>query len=131
MSRSTVASGLLLVVTLVTPSASADEVRFVNTVDEPYTVWLKSEQSDRWLRPELFLPRRSVVPVQIVRPGKHYLLVRDMAGRETHIGWVDLHAIAAAGMRTELLVDQLVVYETRTETVTVRRYREETRYDPR
>jgi hypothetical protein len=95
------------------------EIRFVNTLGEPVYLWFWPELKKQWVRPAVYLPRQGAQTVAFETPGKRYLVLRDQAQRDTHLGWVDVHRIAPQLPRGELLLDVLYVYETRVRTSVV------------
>lgn len=95
-------------------------VKYVNTSNESVLVWFKQEGQSSYLRPPLVVGPKSEVwhPLSNSFRGKRYIVVQDEARRDTHIGWVDLEAIADSTTPV-LLIDGFVVSETRTQTYTV------------
>jgi hypothetical protein len=93
------------------------QVRLTNTINEQVSVWIQTEVK-QWVRPELYMPRRGSVGLNLATEGKYYIVLRDNVNRDTHIGWIDFHKIARVP-KAELLIDQFFVTEKFTYTVTI------------
>ncbi len=64
-------------------------------------------------------PGKSVpIAVSTQYKGKRYIVVRDEANRDTHIGWVDLEAIAKSS-KPVMLIDGLYVAEQSDQVYTI------------
>lgn len=107
---------------------AARKVNLVNTVDEPFEVWFKTQHSPQWVKPPLYITRKGDVQVNLFAAGQYYLVIRDSARRDTYIGWIDFHAIAAVP-KAEVIIAQFIVTETQAYDVMVTVYQEETRVD--
>jgi hypothetical protein len=101
-------------------AAKAENIQVHNGLGEAVGLWVKPESSSDWTRPSLFFARDAIHSLSLVNPGKHYLVVRDEVGRDTHLGWLDLHAIVAKDANAELDLTSKDVYETRTREMWVR-----------
>jgi hypothetical protein len=103
------------------------EITLKNTINEPFRMWFRTEGGP-WLRPPTFLSRNETHRFDL--PGKHYFVVQDMAGHNSHIGWLDFAAIKAIRNDAELLLDQLMVTQIQKHQVQVTEYQAVTQMGP-
>ncbi len=96
-------------------------IRFVNQLDESITIWFQPEGSDTYLRPPLLVGPKNGANVALSAQfrGKRWIVIEDESHSYTHVGWVDLPAIARSTKPT-LLVEGVFVTEQVPENFTVR-----------
>jgi hypothetical protein len=112
---------LAICVVAFTPAtvAAQDQIHMLNTFGEAITVWFWPDQTHEWIRPALYMPSNARVDVNLTSPGSYYIVVRDQADRDVHVGWRDLHQVSKKVRDGLILLDALYVPEQRTETSTV------------
>ncbi len=96
-----------------------DSIRIRNDCNQPWQLWMYVDARKAWSRPELFLPRKSSVKVNLAAPGRYYLVLRDEAKRDSHYGWVDLHRVARERPNDVVALTTVLETKTREETYTV------------
>jgi hypothetical protein len=103
-----------------TAQTSSRTIKFVNSLDEAIELWFRPESSSKYIKPTLGLGPKVTksIPLSDRYPGRRYIVMRDEANRDTHIGWVDLEAIASSRSPV-VLIDGIVVTEQRTQQYTV------------
>ena len=92
---------------------SGREITFSNQLDEPISLWFQPEGADRFLRPPVFLGPKpngeKTVPLSQAHRNKRYIVIRDKANEDTHVGWVDLERIASSKTPVMLVAGVVVV----------------------
>lgn len=101
-------------------NGTVDSIRIRNDANQPWNLWMYVDARKAWARPELFLPKKTTVKVNLAAPGRYYLVLRDDGKRDAHYGWVDLHQISRR-LPADAVVGLTTVLETRVkeETYTV------------
>ena len=116
--RSMIAAFVAIVAYLCCLSASsAQQIRVINDYGERVELW-QFVKAD-WDQPPLRLLRNGDGYVDLTRPGKYFLLLRDSAQRDRDIGWKDLHPIYEIDHNASLRLNQLFVSETRIRLFTI------------
>src|ERR1700686_11472 len=85
------------------------EVRFKNNLKEPYTLLFRTGGKPEDWPPPLELPRLRSVRFELHAAGKYHLFLQDQAKRKRDLGWVNLHAIARADPKAELLLSEVLM----------------------
>ncbi len=95
-------------------------IKYQNNLDESVEIWFRPESASTYLRPPLVLRPRTELQAQLSSAyrGKRYIVLRDEARRDTHIGWIDLEETAKSA-KPVILIDGIVVTEMRTRQVAV------------
>lgn len=115
--------GLLLLTALLAPGADGAKVAIHNDSNQAWRIWFYVESKKGWSQPEMFLGRNSEDVVRLGEPGRYYLVLRDEAKRDNHIGWVNFHKLAERlppGASLELST----VAETRTKEIVYTVYKD-------
>jgi hypothetical protein len=76
------------------PQGAFDVIRILNNSDQPWSCWMYVESKKAWNNPAFFLAKNAKTEIQLVSPGRFYLVLRDEAKRDQHLGWYDLHKLA-------------------------------------
>jgi len=97
--------------------AAASVIKIKNSYGEPMYVWFWPKVEEQWIRPAMFLPRRQSREFRVTNEGRHYIVLKDLAQREEHIGWYDLRELAATLASTELVLHKIEKVRTGTRKV--------------
>lgn len=95
-------------------------VKYTNGLSESVTIWFQPQSATTYLRPPLAIGPHSTQssPIDSKHKGKRYIVVRDESNRDTHVGWVDVEAIAKSKTPI-MLIDGVEIVESVTQVYTV------------
>src|SRR5438552_1203668 len=98
-----------LLIAIYVGSANAQNTLIVkNDTNGFMQLWVWKEQNSRWDHPPMGITRGQEKYLDTATRGKYYLVARDDAQRDFHMGWFDFHDLKAP--KLELLLNK--VYET-------------------
>jgi hypothetical protein len=94
-------------------------IKYVNGLDESIQLWFQPKGSREFIRPPVGIGPKGerAVSVSNKHTGKRYIVMRDEAQRDTHIGWVDIESVAASTSPV-LLIEGETVFEQKEEKFT-------------
>ena len=78
-----------------------------NMWQQSYQVWFWPRGSTRWLRPPLYLRKLESKKADLDASDPYYVVLRDDAQRDTHLGWIDLKTASQANPGYDIIIEEL------------------------
>ncbi len=117
MKRDFILISTLVFVLVSSSTAFSQQLRVINDYGERIFLW--QFLNAKWDQPPIFFQRGGDGHIDLKRPGKYYLLIRDSLNRDRDIGWKDLHAVHKIDPQAALGIRELIVSEKGIRTYTV------------